>query len=168
MKDLNIVHTDLKPENMVINGVDPLYMKLIDYGSAEKVRSSGMPMYVCSRFYRSPDITFRLGYTCAHDCWSIGALLLEMHTGKILTQASSTPMLMLMFISFLGMPDPKFIMNGKSIRDKLNNLFVVSSDSFWRKHERVLTAYKIDKDYPFYPSEEVLSNKDSREQCKPR
>lgn len=40
-----------------------------------------MYSYIQSRFYRSPEVILGLQYSVAIDMWSLGCILVEMHTG---------------------------------------------------------------------------------------
>jgi dual specificity tyrosine-phosphorylation-regulated kinase 1 len=41
-----------------------------------------MYKYIQSRFYRSPEVLLELEYGHPIDMWSLGCILVEMHTGK--------------------------------------------------------------------------------------
>ena len=101
---MHIVHTDMKPENMVLMKDDLEHIKLIDFGSGVLMEEGTRPTYIQSRFYRAPEITFGVRYDYKIDCWSIGALLLELHTCYTVFPAKSSFMLMKMFVSLLGIP----------------------------------------------------------------
>lgn len=38
--------------------------------------------YIQSRFYRSPEVLLGIPYNLAIDMWSLGCILVEMHTGE--------------------------------------------------------------------------------------
>ena len=38
--------------------------------------------YIQSRFYRSPEVLLGVPYDLAIDMWSLGCILVEMHTGE--------------------------------------------------------------------------------------
>ncbi|XP_042201815.1 homeodomain-interacting protein kinase 4-like, partial [Callorhinchus milii] len=85
LKDLSIIHADLKPENIMI--IDqkrfPFRVKLIDFGSASifhEVRYVKEP-YIQSRFYRSPEILLGLPFCEKVDMWSLGCVMAELHLG---------------------------------------------------------------------------------------
>ncbi|XP_030621040.1 homeodomain-interacting protein kinase 4-like [Chanos chanos] len=85
LKELGIIHADLKPENVMI--VDqlryPFRIKLIDFGSANifnEVRFVKDP-YIQSRFYRSPEIILGLPFCEKVDMWSLGCVMAEMFLG---------------------------------------------------------------------------------------
>ena len=41
-----------------------------------------MFQYIQSRFYRSPEVLLGIAYDLAIDVWSLGCILVEMHTGE--------------------------------------------------------------------------------------
>lgn len=41
-----------------------------------------MFQYIQSRFYRSPEVLLGIPYDLAIDMWSLGCILVEMHTGE--------------------------------------------------------------------------------------
>lgn len=62
----NIIHCDLKPENVLIKSSSSLDIKVIDLGSAcfEYERTY---TYIQSRFYRAPEVMLEIPYTAAID-----------------------------------------------------------------------------------------------------
>lgn len=78
---IGIVHCDLKPENILLKNPKRSGIKVIDFGSSCYVTKK-MFKYIQSRFYRSPEVILGLPYDCAIDMWSLGCVLVEMHTGQ--------------------------------------------------------------------------------------
>jgi len=76
-----IIHTDIKPDNILLKKTGKYEIKLIDFGSScfsnEKLYS-----YIQSRYYRSPEIILGLGYDVQIDMWSFGCLIVELYKGK--------------------------------------------------------------------------------------
>eukprot|EP00092_Neocalanus_flemingeri_P046247 GFUD01052009.1.p1 GENE.GFUD01052009.1~~GFUD01052009.1.p1 ORF type:complete len:305 (-),score=76.85 GFUD01052009.1:178-1092(-) len=86
----NVLHRDLKPQNLLINKNGEL--KLADFGLA---RAFGIPVRcysaeVVTLWYRAPEIL--LGsqkYSCPIDIWSLGTIFAEMINKKPLFQGDS-------------------------------------------------------------------------------
>ncbi|KAM8952288.1 homeodomain-interacting protein kinase 4 [Pelodytes ibericus] len=93
LKELSIIHADLKPENIML--VDqkryPFRVKVIDFGSSSifsEVRYVKEP-YIQSRFYRAPEILLGLPFCEKVDMWSLGCIIAELHLGCPLYPGSS-------------------------------------------------------------------------------
>jgi len=80
---LNIIHGDLKPENILLRDPTKSGVKIIDFGSSCPGNQKIYP-YIQSRFYRAPEVLLELGYNQAIDMWSLGCILVELHTGEAL------------------------------------------------------------------------------------
>ncbi|XP_063312444.1 homeodomain-interacting protein kinase 2-like [Pelobates fuscus] len=83
MKSLGIIHTDLKPDNimMVDTTKHPFKVKLIDFGCALHVANTGFSVYIQTRYYRSPEIILGLPFDEAIDMWSLGCIVAELIIG---------------------------------------------------------------------------------------
>lgn len=93
MKKCNILHADLKPDNILVNESRNM-LKICDLGSASDATDNEITPYLVSRFYRAPEIILGMKYDFAIDVWSIGCTLYELYTGKILfTGRSNNQML---------------------------------------------------------------------------
>jgi cyclin-dependent kinase-like len=86
----NVVHRDVKPENILISrrGV----VKICDFGFARAIAPPGEAYtdYVATRWYRSPELLVGdTNYGRAVDVWAIGCLFAEMLTSEALFQGES-------------------------------------------------------------------------------
>ena len=81
LRQIKVIHCDLKPENIMLRNPKRSAIKVIDFGSS---CYSDKPMYhyIQSRFYRSPEVMLGLPYSMDIDMWSLGCILIEMHTGE--------------------------------------------------------------------------------------
>lgn len=122
----NIMHLDIKPENILYcemdcdttSNIEAAVFKLADFGSAEYtvVSDSGI---VGTRYYRAPEIILGLNHSTASDIWSVGCLLFELCTGDILFEPHNYRNFditrdedHLAMISELMGPYPKWMMSG--------------------------------------------------------
>ncbi|KAI9330754.1 kinase-like domain-containing protein [Obelidium mucronatum] len=125
MHGLRLIHTDLKPENLMLessacrtqvgNAARELLsarLRLIDFGSAifdEDYHSS----VVSTRHYRAPEIILGLGWTFPCDMWSIGCILVEFYTGDALFQTHDNVEHLAMMQAVLG-PIPDYMIRSIS------------------------------------------------------
>ena len=59
-------------------------MKVVCYRLMHKLDDIFLQIYqyIQSRFYRSPEVLLGIPYDLAIDMWSLGCILVEMHTGE--------------------------------------------------------------------------------------
>lgn len=100
---MHLVHTDLKPENVLLVHRDhveltlqhpdqvryPLRVpiassvKLVDFGSAT-YEGEYHSRVISTRHYRAPEVVLGLGWSYPCDLWSLGCILVELLTGRAL------------------------------------------------------------------------------------
>lgn len=100
-----ICHRDIKPQNLLLNPSTGV-LKLCDFGSA-KVLVRGEPnvSYICSRYYRAPELIFgAVEYTCQIDIWSSGCVLAELLLGQPIFPGESGVDQLVEIIKVLGTP----------------------------------------------------------------
>jgi len=89
---LELVHTDLKPENICLVSGEvkrpgtpaSSKVRLIDFGTVEFCarHSTHEPQVVSTRQYRAPEVVLGNPWTSAVDIWGLGCVLMEMLTGR--------------------------------------------------------------------------------------
>ncbi|PPD91708.1 hypothetical protein GOBAR_DD11356 [Gossypium barbadense] len=83
-----IMHRDLKPENILLDAEG--HVMLTDFGLAKEFNENTRSNSMCGTLeYMSPEIVLGKGHDKAADWWSVGILLYEMLTGKLLQKDAS-------------------------------------------------------------------------------
>eukprot|EP00985_Skeletonema_marinoi_P005036 scaffold2180_cov98-Skeletonema_marinoi.AAC.16 len=102
---LGICHRDIKPQNLLVNPENQ-QLKLCDFGSAKAlVRGEPNVSYICSRYYRAPELIFgSTDYSAAIDIWSEGCVGAELLLGQPLFPGDSGVDQLVEIIKVLGTP----------------------------------------------------------------
>lgn len=80
MKSHHIVHRDIRPENILIEGDG--HLKLIDFSIAKRIEHLGRTFTICGTpEYMAPEMLLNLGYAQPVDWWALGVLIYELHNG---------------------------------------------------------------------------------------
>nr|XP_048722912.1 dual specificity tyrosine-phosphorylation-regulated kinase 1A isoform X2 [Caretta caretta] len=99
--ELSIIHCDLKPENILLCNPKRSAIKIVDFGSSCQL-GQRIYQYIQSRFYRSPEVLLGMPYDLAIDMWSLGCILVEMHTGEPLFSGANEVDQMNKIVEVLG------------------------------------------------------------------
>lgn len=90
-----IMHRDVKPENVMVNGLT-LQIKLIDFGFAREI-ATPLTQYTVTRWYRPLEIVIGLSYDEKVDVFSVAAVYVElMHSREIFQSTSNLEQLSLL------------------------------------------------------------------------
>ncbi|KZV19190.1 shaggy-related protein kinase eta-like [Dorcoceras hygrometricum] len=100
-----VCHRDLKPQNVLVDPVTQ-QVKICDFGSAKAlVTGEANIAYICSRFYRAPELIFgATEYTTSIDIWSAGCVLAELLLGQPLFPGENAVDQLVEIIKVLGTP----------------------------------------------------------------
>ncbi|KAL1491645.1 hypothetical protein ABEB36_012209 [Hypothenemus hampei] len=104
----NIIHCDLKPENVLLKQRGSSSIKVIDFGSS-CYTNQRVYTYIQSRFYRSPEVILGLTYGTAIDMWSLGCILAELYTGYPLFPGENEVEQLACLMEVLGAPPDEVI-----------------------------------------------------------
>jgi len=111
LRDVSVIHCDLKPENILLRHPKRSAIKLIDFGSSCRAGQT-VYSYIQSRFYRSPEVLLGCPYSPMIDMWSIGCILVEMHTGEPLFSGQDEADQVIKIYELLGTPPAAMIQAG--------------------------------------------------------
>ena len=126
--DVDVIHCDLKPENVMLVKHDDHRVKIIDFGSS--CSSQRQPFtYIQSRFYRSPEVLLCSPYSHAIDMWSLGCILVEMHTGQPLFNGKNEAEQIWKICDVLGLPPDHMIRNAGP-KSKVKSLFKLEGGKY--------------------------------------
>uniref|UniRef100_A0A3Q4N0S9 [tau protein] kinase n=1 Tax=Neolamprologus brichardi TaxID=32507 RepID=A0A3Q4N0S9_NEOBR len=100
-----VCHRDIKPQNLLVDP-ETAVLKLCDFGSAKQlVRGEPNVSYICSRYYRAPELIFgATDYTANIDIWSAGCVLAELLLGQPIFPGDSGVDQLVEIIKVLGTP----------------------------------------------------------------
>jgi len=105
MHAIGICHRDIKPQNVLVDGKTHA-LKICDFGSAKKlVKGEPNVAYICSRFYRAPELIFgATDYSTLIDIWSVACVSAELILGQVLFAGESGIDQLMEIIKILGTP----------------------------------------------------------------
>ena len=145
MAKIDLVHTDIKLENilftspdfLVFNDWTMLYdqeffkrrydvttlhfpksasIKIIDFGGANYMPNGKTKTSVVNtRQYRGPEVTLELGWTFPSDIWSVGCMLAEIWTGELLFPTHDNLEHLCMMEALIG-PFPQWMKSRSPVR----------------------------------------------------
>lgn len=121
---MQICHRDIKPQNLLVDQ-DQMVLKLCDFGSAKQLSSEQNVSYICSRYYRAPELIFgATDYTVMVDVWSSACVVAEMFLLRPVFKGESGLLQLTEIVKVLGAPTSEDIasMNPKMQDTKFPNL----------------------------------------------
>lgn len=116
----NVLHADIKPDNILINDKHNK-VKLCDFGSAMVMGENDVTPYLVSRFYRAPEVILGLKYEFGMDMWSIGCVVYELFTGRILFPGHTNNEMLKLMMEVKGAFTKKMLRKGAFVEKHFEN-----------------------------------------------
>ncbi|CAK9303787.1 unnamed protein product [Gordionus sp. m RMFG-2023] len=113
LHSVKIMHRDIKPGNLLVNS--NCLLKICDFGLARSLpdqdetskRNLYMTTEVVTQYYRAPELLMGATYyNWGVDIWSVGCIMAEMFTRKILFESGSPIEQLELITDLLGTPPP--------------------------------------------------------------
>ncbi|CAK6981952.1 homeodomain-interacting protein kinase 3-like [Scomber scombrus] len=114
LKSIGLVHTDIKPDNvMLVNERSKsLKLKLIDFGLAYEVSSLKCGTVVQALGFRAPEVILGLPLKEAMDMWGVGCVLAFMYLGTNLHSTQCQYEVIRAIVQLQGQPDNCLLTSG--------------------------------------------------------
>ena len=124
LHEMNIIHCDVKPENILISDEGNNKIKLIDFGSC-CFQHENPTFYMQTRPYRAPELILGCEYDTKIDIWSLGCVLLELYTGITVFECPTIQSILAKIIAVCGPVPDWMIKTGKFTRKYFTKDFVL-------------------------------------------
>tara|TARA_Y100000385_G_C12977989_1_gene587083 strand:+ start:16 stop:990 length:975 start_codon:yes stop_codon:yes gene_type:complete len=151
----DIIHADLKPENIMYDIVSKK-LKIIDFGSSFYEHEKKLKVYIQSRYYRAPEILYHTEYDKSIDIWSYICIFYEILFTIPLFPGKNEKDMIFKIKEILDIP--YYISKNKSNKVFMNSFFYdIHNDRYEMLHCRV-TSNKVYYTYnQFNLSNRILS-----------
>jgi serine/threonine protein kinase len=155
LAELQVMHCDLKPENVLLEDISSPNLKLIDFGSA-CFEFQAVYSYIQSRFYRSPEVILGLPYRLPIDIWSLGCVSFELFVGLPLFPGQNEHRMLARIIKAFGMPPYHMLAEGRQTHKFFNKV----------ANEGKVTDYELKSDWLYSQENNLLTIPPNREYFK--
>ncbi|CAJ1988671.1 PK4 / Protein kinase [Leishmania donovani] len=132
---VNLIHCDIKPENIAFKSVADCDVKVLDLGSSCYMTDT-LSSYVQSRSYRAPEVILGCKYGPAVDIWSLGATAAELATGTVLFNVESVPTMLASIASVCGPIPAEMLQEGRN-----TSLYVTKHGAFYDYEDEQLVFH---------------------------
>lgn len=120
LKALGLVHCDLKPENILYADQSEGKVKVIDFGSASFLDHQFYDL-LQTKPYRAPEICFGCSFDFSADMWSLGCIIYELLTGKVLFPYRTVQENLAKALAVNRVYDFKMFQEGRRRKNYINN-----------------------------------------------
>lgn len=130
---LNIIHCDIKPENILKSRQNADEFRIIDFGLCSVVNEV-TNHHIQSRYYRAPEVVLDMPFSCKADIWSVGCVAGELFLGFPLFPGCCEVHLLYLIDQMVGPFQKSFI-------ERIDNSGQLFTREFQLKSVRKLNQY---------------------------
>ncbi|TFK81575.1 kinase-like protein, partial [Polyporus arcularius HHB13444] len=138
LHSLNIVHTDIKPHNIVLRSsglnnirrmrpdgffLNSVELYIVDFGDAVILEKTGSGV-VGTDAYRAPEVTLGLPWTAAIDVFATGCVVVELYLGRPVFHHTATDIERLALLERVLGPFPEHV--ARSVEHSHSGTFVIN------------------------------------------
>ena len=115
LKYANILHLDLKPENVFLVDAYSYNVKIGDFGLSKFGNRKQTDFNVQTCWYRSPEVLLFNQYSFEADLWSVGLIILELLTNRAVFRVKTDDELFYMMTEFMGKKPSNLINRNRNL-----------------------------------------------------
>ena len=104
----NLIHGDLKPENIVFRSDSFENIKIVDLGNCMNTYEINNYKNLQTRYYRAPECILDIFKGKEIDIWSIGCIICELINNKILFCGTKDEMQLFSILEYIEKPHPNY------------------------------------------------------------
>ncbi|RDA82874.1 hypothetical protein CP532_0401 [Ophiocordyceps camponoti-leonardi (nom. inval.)] len=181
MRNNNIIHADVKPDNILINETLSM-VKICDMGTGFDLDDASTTLtknpYLISRFYRAPEVILGMDFDHSIDVWSAGCTLYELYMGKVMFPGMTNNHMLMLIMDRRGRVPQRYLKRGEQARKYFdeNGVFWFTGPHNPPKEGKAAMTFKqtrdlgpnIDDDVKFMTAAEKYDHdlfKDLLDQC---
>ena len=113
-----IIHADIKPENILFKCTNSFNIVLGDFGLSIILKKdyNNYNSLIQTRWYRSPEIIYKIPFNEKIDMWSFGCIIYELISGRPLFKSYSDKDQLVYIHYIIGIPTREFISSHENIK----------------------------------------------------
>uniref|UniRef100_A0A3P9PNN7 Protein kinase domain-containing protein n=1 Tax=Poecilia reticulata TaxID=8081 RepID=A0A3P9PNN7_POERE len=136
LKSIAMVHTDIKPDNIMFvnHKLIPFKVKLIDFGIAKHASELRTGTWIQPDCYRAFEVLLGLPLSESMDMWSLGCTLAFFYLGRLLFPSYSQYENMKTYMRLCGQPNNSLLKKGL-LTSNFFNLVQESPEEIWDFHD---------------------------------
>jgi len=138
----NIVHRDIKSENVLLKERTADDVRLLDFGLSRLMpRAELLMTSVGTLDYRAPEVCLRQPYGSSCDCWSLGVVLYEMLSGELPCLFSSEEGVVAYARNGVQFSGKKWASISESAKDLIRHLLVFEPEKRYTCEEALASQW---------------------------